>query len=1128
MAQGGHAGTTSAHAAMFWRAAVLEGGVAALVIVAPSLFATASYAAMRPYLVPFAALCLAGGGAALAAVTGLLGRKRQAAAAVVAALPPIAFAVNFALTGAVTGVVAYLIEASALCAVAWLTARGVTSRVRVYVLMVGAVVAAIGVSMLAAPELYANTAVYGDIGRNIWILAPMLLIGGIGMFATELRRSPGRRITRPGLAFAVICAAALAVLVSVFSTTGTWTGVLSYGVMAVILLLAVPRTSLAAESPILFAALAGLAGLGDLATFIAAELGGVSLAQPWAIMRPVTALGLAFVSAAFALATHPGRPLPRLATSLALVGSACGLAQAALSLAGGRAEGPGQLLGATSSGDVAVSTLVSPLAIAVVGLIVVAALWRSRSRVIPALLVIGGSALGGIVALNMLAYMLRSPFLFDIFGTVGMRSHATVAFGALAVALLAAGLGRLLAAPIGDRLFGTIGAIAVLVLLRGYISDAALGHVFVDTEDIGNLDYLAAVDAARTLALVMLVGVSIGAGLLLTRTVTLPLRALLDAIARARAGESRAQADVEGDDEIGIVARSFNQLTRELADQADLYTAVRRAQGELGEAIVILEDGEPRAWNEALATMSGYTDDDLKEMRSILELWPRSGRDEFAALLRSRAHESYRMETSIRRRSGAPVELELAAHPLRDTARPQQLAILRDITEAKQARRSLERLALHDSLTGLANRALFADRLERTIGAAVRANDTFALLYLDLDRFKEVNDAFGHDAGDELLRELSERIARPLTASDTLARFGGDEFAILIPKARDVVEATAMAEVIRAVLERPFDLRGHRIFVEASIGIVLFPQDGADADTLLRHADIAMYQAKRTDKGTIAYATEHDPQSQNRLDLMSDLRHAIDRNELRLHFQPQVRLADGVTCTSLEALVRWHHPERGMVAPASFIPLAEDSGLINDLALWVIREGTRALASLPRSGLPVRLSINVSARNLHYAGLVDAVENALRATDLEPSFLTIEITETAVMTDTQRSLDTLARLSALGVRLSIDDFGTGYTSLAYLRRLPINELKIDRTFVMDMLANASSDAIVASVIQLGHSLGFSVVAEGVEDTDTLAALGARGCDLAQGYHIARPMPLAEVSAWLRARGPRVEVGSAAD
>ncbi|HZP97784.1 MAG TPA: bifunctional diguanylate cyclase/phosphodiesterase, partial [Candidatus Limnocylindria bacterium] len=396
----------------------------------------------------------------------------------------------------------------------------------------------------------------------------------------------------------------------------------------------------------------------------------------------------------------------------------------------------------------------------------------------------------------------------------------------------------------------------------------------------------------------------------------------------------------------------------------------------------------------------------------------------------------------------------------------------------------------------------------------------FAVLYLDLDRFKDVNDAFGHDAGDALLRELGERISRPLTTSDTLARFGGDEFAILLPRARDLVEATATAEVIRAVLERPFDLRGHRVFVEASIGLVLFPQDGVDADTLLRHADIAMYQAKHTGKDIVAYAAEHDPQSQQRLDLMSDLRHAIERDELRLHFQPQIRL-EGGACTSLEALVRWQHPERGVVPPASFIPLAENSGFINELGLWVIREGTRALASLPSFGVPIRLAINISARNLHDAGLVDAVGSALRTAQLDPGALTIEITETAVMSDTQRSLDTVERLSALGVRLSIDDFGIGYSSLAYLRRLPVNELKIDRTFVMDMLANASSDAIVTSVIGLGHSLGLSVVAEGVEDADTLEALSARHCDLAQGFHIARPMPFDQLVEWLRERGSSV-------
>jgi predicted signal transduction protein with EAL and GGDEF domain len=316
------------------------------------------------------------------------------------------------------------------------------------------------------------------------------------------------------------------------------------------------------------------------------------------------------------------------------------------------------------------------------------------------------------------------------------------------------------------------------------------------------------------------------------------------------------------------------------------------------------------------------------------------------------------------------------------------------------------------------------------------------------------------------------------------------------------------------MLMKPFDVSGHRVFVEASIGVVLFPADGADSDTLLRRADIAMYQAKRSGKGIVAYQAEHDPQSQRRLDLLSDLRHAIARDELFLHYQPQTR-GDGTS--SFEALLRWRHSARGMVPPSEFIPLAEESGFINEVALFVVREAVRDIATLGSLVAEPRVAVNLSARNLHLPGIVDAIAAELSASHVDPGALTIEITETAVMSDAKRSLETLTRLSELGVRLSIDDFGTGYSSLGYLRRLPVKELKIDRSFVMDMLTNQSSDAIVTSTIQLGHSLGLEVVAEGVEDAATLEALGQRGCDLAQGYHIARPMPFADLVEWLRAR-----------
>ncbi|MCA1598802.1 MAG: EAL domain-containing protein, partial [Chloroflexi bacterium] len=435
----------------------------------------------------------------------------------------------------------------------------------------------------------------------------------------------------------------------------------------------------------------------------------------------------------------------------------------------------------------------------------------------------------------------------------------------------------------------------------------------------------------------------------------------------------------------------------------------------------------------------------------------------------------------------------------------------RDITERVRAEEALRHQALHDALTDLPNRALLHDRLEQALRSAQRNGAPLALLLLDLDRFKEINDTFGHDRGDDLLRQVAARLRGALRAADTLARLGGDEFAVLLPHA-DEAGARAAATALRAALDVPVVIAGHALHLGASVGVALAPVHGEDAPTLLRHADSAMDAAKRggSGEGSVAvYDAACDPYSPARLALLADLRAAITEGGLALHYQPQVELATGQV-RGVEALVRWPHPAHGLLPPDQFIGLAEQHGLIGPLTLWVLDEALRQGQAWARAGWDVQVAVNLSAWSLHDAALPQTIAALLRRHDAPPERLRLELTEGTVMADAERALEVLTRLAALGVGLSVDDFGTGYSSLAYLKRLPVDEVKIDRSFVHDLVTDEADAAIVRATVGLGRSLGLRVVAEGVEDRATWDRLTELGCDTAQGYYLARPLPAVEV------------------
>ena len=427
-----------------------------------------------------------------------------------------------------------------------------------------------------------------------------------------------------------------------------------------------------------------------------------------------------------------------------------------------------------------------------------------------------------------------------------------------------------------------------------------------------------------------------------------------------------------------------------------------------------------------------------------------------------------------------------------------------------------EHLALHDPLTGLPNRTLFHDRAAQAILAARRDGHGVALAILDLDRFKEVNDTLGHHNGDLLLREIGERIASALRGSDTVARLGGDEFGVLLPKIQDSAAALAVSDRVRHELREPFMLEGVTLDVGGSVGIALYPGHGDDVETLLQRADVAMYVAKEDHGGCELYSAERDEYSPARLALVAELRRAIDEGELVLNYQPQAELQSG-RIVAVEALVRWQHPERGLIGPDEFVGLAERTGLIRELTQHVLDTALAEARAWQDAGLALVVSVNLSARDLLDLGLPDKVRELLAKHGVAPERLELEITESVILADPMRAQVILGRLSAMGIRLAIDDFGSGYSSLSSLKRLPVGEIKIDRSFVMNMEEDENDAVIVRSTIELGRNLGLNVVAEGVESEAVWADLARLGCDVAQGFYLGRPMTAAAFLDWVESR-----------
>jgi len=510
----------------------------------------------------------------------------------------------------------------------------------------------------------------------------------------------------------------------------------------------------------------------------------------------------------------------------------------------------------------------------------------------------------------------------------------------------------------------------------------------------------------------------------------------------------------------------------------------------------------------------GYSKEEMRQL-TVLDLKPQLTRDQFEALigpLRKGDKQQVSFEAVHRRKNGSQYPVEVRLQISMAEKSPLFIAIIQDISERKAYIKELEHKALHDTLTGLPNRSLMQDRLEHALTIAHREASSLAVLTIDVVRLREINNLLGNHNGDLVLTEVARRMRNGLRESDTVGRLAGDVFAIVLP-AVNIEQVHLAVEKIQKLFERPVVVDDTQLELEAAIGIALYPDHGDTPEILMQHADIAMQVAKNETSGFSLYNTHDDPFSVQRLRLHGELRQAINNKDLAVYYQPKIDVKTG-RIVSVEALSRWPHPKEGMIAPDNFIPMIEQSGMIRPFTLRVLEQAIIQSRLWSEAGINLTVAVNLSTRNLLDPSLADSIEHLLQTHEVDSDRLTLEITESAVMSRPEYAVKMLTRLHAMGLKLSIDDFGTGYSSLSYLKKLPVSELKIDYSFVSGLNSNESDEVIVRSTIDLAHNLGLRVVAEGVEDKEVLNTLAVMGCDIGQGYYFSRPLPVDELSTWL--------------
>lgn len=568
------------------------------------------------------------------------------------------------------------------------------------------------------------------------------------------------------------------------------------------------------------------------------------------------------------------------------------------------------------------------------------------------------------------------------------------------------------------------------------------------------------------------------------------------------------------------VATRTSELTRANEELRVLGKAIENALE--GVAMLRATDSgglDIRSVNRGFEVVTGIAGSDaVGDLLSIIDLDNQDpGRlEEVRGQLRAR--RPLEMETNARRPDGSDYTVEMHIMPVDadDELSRDWIGLFRDVTRRRRHLAELRRQATIDVLTSLPNRAMLYETLAQEVEHVTAAGGEMALLLIDLDGFKNINDTFGHHVGDSLLEQVGPRLKRGIRSRDLVARLGGDEFAILLPDVGDRANAVKRADDMQQALHEPFAVAEQELVLGASIGIAMCPEHGNDVSSLLRRADVAMYVSKDRKRGPELYSAGIDRHSAAQLSMLSELRGGIETDQLVLHYQPQVELASG-RLTRVEALVRWNNPQRGLLAPGEFIPFIELGNLIELLTDWVLLRALADCARWRRAGFDMDVAINVPPRLLRHRDFCERVLDALQHQGLDARHLTLEVTESGLLADIEHSLPVFEHLRSLGVRMSIDDFGTGYSSFTHLRQLPVDEIKIDRSFVSHMACEQDDGAIVRSTIDLGKSIGRAIVAEGVEDAKTLDMLSTLGCDFAQGYHMCRPIPVDELLLWARAR-----------